>query len=91
MAISVVFLEEPLPENLPEEQAPVDGAHMDTTQQDTRGPPEVSRASLQDETVRVQATVTEAPTAAHHNVEFSHAQSEPEDFGCRIEEVAPDE
>ena len=91
VAISVVFLEEPLPENPPEEQAPVDGAHMDTVQQDTRGQPEVTRASLQDDSVRVQATVTESPTAVHHNVEFSHAQSAPEDFGCRIEEIAPDE
>ena len=60
-------------------------------QQNTKGQPKVSRASWLDDTVRVQATVTEAPTAAHHNDEFSHAQIEPKDFRCRIEEVPPDE
>ena len=37
VAISVVFLEEPLPENPLEESVPIDGANMEAVKHDSRG------------------------------------------------------
>ena len=91
MAISVVFLEEPLPKNPPEEQVPVDGAHLEAVQQDSRGQPSETKEILQEDSGRVQENFIETPSAVHFNAELSHAQGEPEEYGCRIKEIAPDE
>ena len=88
VAISVVFLEEPIPETPPEDPDPDAGTHMNQMQHSTGGQPEASGATLQADSVHVQASVAEA---AHHNDEFPHVHSNPEDYSCRIEEVPPDE
>ena len=46
---------------------------------------------MQEDSARGQAHLMETPSAVHPNVELSHDLGEPADYGCRIEEVAPDE
>ena len=91
VAISVVFLEEPLPENPPKESVPVDGANMEAVQHDSWGQASERREIMQEDSARVQANLVESPSAVHPNAQLSHDRGEPVDYGCRIEEVAPDE
>ena len=80
-----------MPEPPPDEHAPDDRANLDEMQQDMRGSPSENKVSLQVEAGVVLGHVDAPPPVVHSSTGFSHAQGDPEEFSCKIEEIAPDE
>ena len=94
VAISVVFLEEPQVENPSEGQGPVGCTNLDEALHGSRGQPSGSKEVLRDDSGHFQANLVDNPsskTVVHSDADIFSDRGEPEDYGCKIEEVAPDE
>ena len=75
----------------PDEHALDNSANLDVKQHDMRGSPSENRVSLQVESGVVPGHVDATPPVVHSSAACSHAQGDPEDYSCKIEEIVSDE